>query len=131
MKLLIFISLLLLSSCYYLETGKFNQEAYDDYITKRYGNTHGCILGDYNFISIDMNKPNFDFYLNSDTLNFNGLNNLDTFLTSHKDKIEDFRFYLVGRENVKQERIDSVISVLQKHNRIRFNLVYQKGFWEK
>jgi hypothetical protein len=130
MKLFVFISILLLSSCYYLETGKFNQEAYDDYITKKYGNNPGC-MGNNDFFSIDMNKPNFDFYLNSDTLNFNGLNNLDTFLTSNKDKIEDFRFNLVGRENVKQERIDSVISVLQKHNRNRFTFEYQKGFWEK
>jgi hypothetical protein len=130
MKLLIFTSLVLLSSCYYLETGKFNQEAYDDYIAKKRGDMSGC-MGGSDYFSIVMNKPNFDFYINSDKLNFYGLNNLDTFLTTNKDKIEDLRFSLVGREHVKQERIDSVISLLQKHNRNRFSLVYQKGFWEK
>jgi hypothetical protein len=130
MKLLIFISLILLSSCYYLETGKFNQEAHDEYIAKNYGGIRGC-MGGSDYFSIYMNKPNFEFYINSDTLNFKGLNNLDTFLTSNKAKIEDVKFFLVGGENVKQERVDSVISVLQKHNHYRFGLVYQKGFWEK
>lgn len=130
MKPLIFISILLLSSCYYLETGKYNQEAHDEYIAKKYGDINGCMGGSI-FLNIDMNKPSFEFYLDTLKLNFNGLKNLDTFLISNKGKIEDVRFALVGRDYVKQERIDSVISLLQKHNRNRFSLIYQKGFWEK
>jgi hypothetical protein len=127
---ILYISILsiYLSSC--METEKFNQEAYDEYIQRRSMN---CAIdgGDENAIYIEMNKPNFEFYLENKKLDFTGLHSLDTFIKDNKELTENCRFFLVGRENVKAERIDSVVSILHKYNRSRFHLVYQKGFWEK
>ena len=91
----------------------------------------GCILHEANCIDIDMNQPNFEFYQRGNKLDFIYLKNLDTFLQKNKNVVDNYMIRLVGRENVKIERIDSVISVLQKHDRFRYTLIYQKGFWEK
>jgi biopolymer transport protein ExbD len=80
-------------------------------------------------LTIDLCKPNFEFYIVNKRLNFNTLESLDTFLTNNKDL--NNRILLNGNEKVKTERVDSVIHILQKHNRFRYLFLYKKGFWEK
>ena len=126
--ILIFINISILSSCSNFETEKFNQEAYDEYIQK---SSRSCSINEGDFLYVDMNKPNFEFYLYDKKLNFNGLEKLDSFIRVNPNGPENYRICLVGKENVRIERIDSVFSLFHKYNRFRFNLLYQKGFWEK
>ena len=124
----IFINISILSSCNNFETEKFNQEAYDEYIQK---SSRSCSMNEGDFLYVDMNKPNFEFYLVNKKLDFNVLEKLDSFLYANPNILQDYRICLVGKENVKIERIDSVFSLFHKYSRYRFNLLYQKGFWEK
>ena len=129
MKIWILIILILIScsSCDSLYTKKFNQEAYDEYMSS-FGT---CKDLEMEILFIDMNKPNFEFYLDNKELGFNHLSNLDTFLTANINLLENHRIGLVGKEDVKTSRIDSVTSLFNKHGRFRFLMVYQKGFWEE
>lgn len=130
-KWILFISVIIIcTSCDSFQIERFNQEAYDEYIQK--GNSFRvCSIIEGNFLDIDMNKPEFEFYLDNKKLSFNKLENLDTFFRTNQLLLERHRISLVGRENVKVERIDSVTNLLNKYNRRRFVLSYQKGFWEK
>lgn len=132
MRLLTLISIITLFfySCQnMISIEKFNQEAYDEYLLKSSSNS-ACILSEGNQFHIDMNMPDFNFYQDTNKLNFNTLSDLDTFISNNKTLEEDYRFYLVGKSHVNIGRIDSVILVLQKHKRYRYKLIYQKGFWE-
>ena len=125
--ILFILTAIIYTSCNFFQTERFNQEAYDEYMSS-FGT---CKDLEMEILFIDMNKPNFEFYLDNKELGFNHLSNLDTFLIANINLLENHRIGLVGKEDVKTSRIDSVTSLFNKHGRFRFLMVYQKGFWGK
>jgi hypothetical protein len=90
-----------------------------------------CSMQDYNnALYVLMNKPNFEFAIEDSLLNFNTLQQLDSFLIVNKDIQKEFKPVIVGGKKVPLERIDSVTNLLNKHQHFRFQLVYNKKFIE-
>ena len=88
---LLFVSIVLCcSSCDTSFPEKFNEEAYDEY-QRRNSSGIACSMGGFDILYVDMNKPNFEFYLEDKKLDFNGLQNLDTFLLANKTLLENYR----------------------------------------
>jgi hypothetical protein len=90
-----------------------------------------CSMLSYsNALYVLMNKPTFEFAIEDSLLNFNTLQQLDSFLIVNKDIHKEFKPVIVGGKYVPLERIDSVTNLLNKHQHFRFSLVYNKRFIE-